>query len=56
MKTLGIRRGWKGLLALTFDQGPALYTQPLDPAGVRTIDRSGGTVLHASPTNPGAVS
>lgn len=24
MKILGIRRGWEGLLALTFDQDPAL--------------------------------
>jgi 6-phosphofructokinase 1 len=30
--------------------------QPLTPADVRTIDRSGGTILHTSRTNPSAVS
>jgi 6-phosphofructokinase len=29
---------------------------PLDPAVVRTIDRSGGTILHTSRTNPARVS
>lgn len=29
--------------------------QTLAPSGVRTIDRSGGTVLHTSRTNPAAV-
>ncbi len=28
---------------------------PLDPTAVRTIDRTGGTVLHTSRTNPGRV-
>jgi 6-phosphofructokinase 1 len=57
MKVLGIRKGWQGLLA--FDTGDVAsqdeYVQPLDPAGVRTIDRSGGTILHTSRTNPSAV-
>lgn len=55
MKVLGIRKGWEGLLELGADQDASAYIQPLDPAGVRTIDRSGGTILHTSRTNPGAV-
>jgi 6-phosphofructokinase len=55
MKVLGIRKGWEGLLELSADQDASVHIQPLDPAGVRTIDRSGGTILHTSRTNPGAV-
>ncbi|MCB2169821.1 MAG: 6-phosphofructokinase [Deltaproteobacteria bacterium] len=54
---LGIRRGWQGLLAYNPDD-PSSYEknlQPLPPADVRTIDRSGGTILHTSRTNPSAV-
>jgi ATP-dependent phosphofructokinase / diphosphate-dependent phosphofructokinase len=58
IKVLGIRKGWEGLLAFSADQDRAAtpYIVPLDPGGVRTIDRSGGTVLHTSRTNPGSVS
>ncbi len=58
MKILGIRKGWEGLLAYAADdpQTHAANVQSLDPAGVRTIDRSGGTILHTSRTNPSAVS
>jgi 6-phosphofructokinase 1 len=56
-EVLGIRRGWAGLLEC--DPGdPASVernVQPLDPAAVRTIDRSGGTMLHTSRTNPANV-
>jgi ATP-dependent phosphofructokinase / diphosphate-dependent phosphofructokinase len=56
MKVVGIRKGWEGLLAYTPDNPAAGYfIQPLDAAGVRTIDRSGGTILHTSRTNPSAV-
>ena len=53
----GIRRGWEGLLAYTPEQtaGDLPLVQTLEPSGVRTIDRSGGTVLHTSRTNPAAV-
>jgi ATP-dependent phosphofructokinase / diphosphate-dependent phosphofructokinase len=57
MTVLGIRKGWEGLLAFSPDS-PASRTaniQTLGPAGVRTIDRSGGTILHTSRTNPSAV-
>lgn len=48
---IGIRRGWEGLTHLT---GPtdADYVWPLNRDNTRTIDRSGGTVLHTSRTNP----
>lgn len=55
--TIGIRRGWAGLLDCVPDD-PASVAKclvPLDPAIVRTIDRSGGTVLHTSRTNPARV-
>ncbi len=50
---LGIRKGWEGLThvnpALELD--PA-YLRPLTRDNTRTIDRTGGTVLHTSRTNP----
>jgi 6-phosphofructokinase 1 len=56
-EVIGIRRGWGGLLNCQPDDpesvGAALV--PLDPGRVRTIDRTGGTVLHTSRTNPGRV-
>jgi 6-phosphofructokinase 1 len=53
---VGVRRGWAGLLhyepgAPNADE----FVVDLDPATVRTIDRTGGTVLHTSRTNPGSV-
>jgi len=56
-EVVGIRRGWAGLL--NYDAGDpaaAEHVLKLDPAYVRTIDRTGGTVLHTSRTNPGRVS
>ena len=54
---VGLRRGWAGLLYANPEDPESLaeYSQPLDPAWVRTIDRSGGTVLHSSRTHPGKV-
>jgi 6-phosphofructokinase 1 len=56
-EVVGIRRGWAGLLELDPDDpsSEAEHIQRLDPAIVRTIDRTGGTVLHTSRTNPGGV-
>jgi 6-phosphofructokinase len=56
-EVLGIRRGWAGLLHYNpDDEASAAETLlRLDPAVVRTIDRTGGTVLHTSRTNPGGV-
>lgn len=51
---LGIRRGWAGLLHYDKDE-PAThsyYILDLDEFAVRTIDRTGGTFLHTSRTNP----
>ena len=50
---IGIRRGWEGLTHQR--PGASLdsdYLLPLDRVNTRTIDRSGGTVLHTSRTNP----
>jgi 6-phosphofructokinase 1 len=53
---VGVRRGWAGLLH--YEPGSPNaddFVVDLDPATVRTIDRTGGTVLHTSRTNPGSV-
>lgn len=50
----GIRLGWKGLTDLNFDD-PASVTRfvlPLTRENTRRIDRTGGTFLHTSRTNP----
>jgi 6-phosphofructokinase 1 len=54
---VGIRRGWGGLLYTQPDDPESVAENliPLDPARVRTVDRSGGTFLHTSRTNPGKV-
>ncbi len=54
---VGIRRGWYGLLHLNMDDPESIrrLTQPLDRAAVRTVDRTGGTFLHTSRTNPANV-
>jgi 6-phosphofructokinase 1 len=56
-EVVGLRRGWAGLLECDPDDPTSIETNTvkLDPAVVRTIDRSGGTVLHTSRTNPARV-
>jgi ATP-dependent phosphofructokinase / diphosphate-dependent phosphofructokinase len=56
-EVVGIRRGWAGLLETDPDDPDSIAanTVPLDATAVRTIDRTGGTVLHTSRTNPGRV-
>ncbi|HIP73362.1 MAG TPA: phosphofructokinase [Anaerolineae bacterium] len=56
-EVIGIRRGWAGLLYLNPDDPESLreWTMPLDKNKVRTIDRTGGTMLHTSRTHPGKV-
>jgi ATP-dependent phosphofructokinase / diphosphate-dependent phosphofructokinase len=50
---LGIRRGWKGLTHTECEDGSdSHYTFPLNRQNTRTIDRTGGTFLHTSRTNP----
>ncbi len=53
-KVRGIRRGWQGLLHYDFDEPSTheYYIRELGFVDVRTIDRSGGTFLHTSRTNP----
>lgn len=56
-EVIGIRRGWGGLLELNRDdpESREKNTLPLNPRVVRTIDRTGGTFLHTSRTNPSRV-
>jgi 6-phosphofructokinase 1 len=56
-EVVGIRRGWGGLLQIDPDDpgSVAANTIGLTPSVVRTIDRSGGTFLHSSRTNPAKV-
>jgi len=49
----GIRKGWKGLTNMNHaDTGEARLDRQLTRENTRTIDRSGGTALHTSRTNP----
>jgi 6-phosphofructokinase len=54
---LGIIRGWAGLLCYDHDD-PSTYDniRALEAIDVRTVDRSGGTFLHTSRTNPANIS
>ena len=56
-EVVGIRRGWLGLLACDPDDPASVQDNlmVLDAAAVRTIDRTGGTILHTSRTNPAKV-
>lgn len=54
---VGIRCGWAGLLQFDTND-PDTYTDniiPLTKVNTRTIDRTGGTYLHTSRTNPAKV-
>ena len=53
-QVIGIRRGWEGLTHLNLDdpESKARYILPLNRENTRTIDRTGGTFLHSSRTNP----
>ncbi len=57
-KVIGIRKGWGGLLNYNLDEPSThdYYIRPLHANDVRTIDRTGGTFLHTSRTNPSRVS
>ncbi len=54
---VGIRRGWGGLLELNPEDPASVekHILPLNNNVVRTIDRTGGTMLHTSRTHPGKV-
>ena len=53
-EVVGIRRGWEGLTHINMEDADsrARYTLPLSQLNTRTIDRTGGTFLHSSRTNP----
>ena len=52
-EVIGIRRGWEGLTHVNLDVGSdSDYLNPLDRQVTRSIDRTGGTFLHTSRTNP----
>jgi 6-phosphofructokinase len=50
----GIGRGWAGLLYYNLDEPSTFeyYVRDLAAKDVRTVDRTGGTFLHTSRTNP----
>jgi 6-phosphofructokinase len=54
---VGIRRGWAGLLECRVDDPESIQSNmvKLDLQLVRTVDRTGGTFLHTSRTNPSKV-
>ncbi len=56
-EVIGIRRGWDGLLTANPEDPLSLETNlvSLDRTRVRTVDRTGGTFLHTSRTNPSNV-
>ncbi|MGB9402857.1 MAG: ATP-dependent 6-phosphofructokinase [Candidatus Acidiferrales bacterium] len=50
---IGIRRGWKGLTHMNAaGENDAEYIRSLTRENTRAIDRTGGTILHTSRTNP----
>lgn len=51
---IGLRRGWEALTHVNLDdpQSHKKYVWPLDRENCRTIERTGGTILHTSRTNP----
>ena len=52
-RVVGIRKGWEGLTHMNSAQEiEEAYIRWLTRENTRTIDRSGGTVLHTSRTNP----
>jgi 6-phosphofructokinase 1 len=56
-EVVGIRRGWGGLLWINQNDPETIkkFTVELNRRIVRTIDRTGGTFLHTSRTNPSKV-
>ena len=56
-EVVGFRRGWMSLLGIDITDTSTVdtFTLPLDKQNTRTIDRTGGTFLHTSRTNPAKV-
>ncbi|HEV7923593.1 MAG TPA: 6-phosphofructokinase [Thermoanaerobaculia bacterium] len=53
-EVIGLRRGWQSLLNIIPEPGAdnSAWVIPLNRFNTRTIDRSGGTILHTSRVNP----
>jgi len=52
-EVIGIRRGWRGLTDLAADGSlDHDFIIPLNRENTRTVERTGGTFLHSSRTNP----
>ncbi len=53
-EVVGIRRGWEGLTHVDLNDpaSKTRYILSLNRDNTRTIDRTGGTFLHSSRTNP----
>lgn len=52
-QVIGIRKGWEGLVQLgPSGEADENYIRHLTRENTRTIDRTGGTILHTSRTNP----
>jgi 6-phosphofructokinase len=53
-EVVGIRRGWEGLTHVNLGDPASRerYILPLNRENTRSIDRTGGTYLHSSRTNP----
>jgi 6-phosphofructokinase 1 len=56
-EVVGIRRGWGGLVDTDPDDADSIAANTIELGRdrVRTVDRTGGTFLHTSRTNPGRV-
>jgi ATP-dependent phosphofructokinase / diphosphate-dependent phosphofructokinase len=57
IQVVGVRRGWLGLLSVNPDDRATIQQNTIDLTheNMRTIDRTGGTILHTSRTNPSNV-
>ena len=57
VRVLGIKKGWAGLVEYHIEDESThdVNVISMDKGMVRTIDRSGGTILHTSRTKPSAV-
>lgn len=53
-EVVGLRRGWAALINIIPDPAAdnSKWIMPLNRASTRTIDRTGGTILHSSRINP----
>ena len=53
-EVIGIRRGWEGLTHVNLEDtaSKSRYILPLNRENTRRVDRTGGTFLHSSRTNP----